>query len=783
MSAQDARRRKRGRRRRAGRGRWILRLAVLAGVPSLALVIWLDVLVAERFEGRLWSIPSQVYSDALVVRAGARVSRDALVRRLDRSGYARVAEAPERPGQYRDRGGTLQIHVRRFNVAGRDVRAQRVHLRFGGEEVFAVADERGRELDQALLEPEPLATLFGPRHEDRRPVALEEIPSVLRQAVLAAEDARFYEHTGIDPRGIARATWTNLIRGRIAQGGSTITQQTVKNLYLDQRRTVWRKVREAVMALLLDARYSKDRIFEVYLNHVYLGQRGPVAVCGVQAAAQFYLGRGVRDLSLGESALLAGLIQSPGRHNPFVDPARATERRDLVLDTMLRLGWITGEDHARARAEKLRLGSGEGGFSQGSHVVDFVQSELAALFPEGRPRQDGLRVATTVDTLIQERAERVLREGLTRLDRRRGAPAGRHLEGSVIVVRPSTGAILALVGGRDYAGSQFNRAVQARRQPGSCFKPFVYAAGFEAAAAGSAGGLTPATMLEDTPLEMVSGGRTWRPENYDGTFRERVLAREALRDSLNVPTVRAALQVGLPRVVRVARRLGIESPLAQVPSLALGAAEVSPLELATAYTALARGGSRAPLRVVRQIADTEGHTLVRDDPTSARGLDADAAFLVNDILRDVLVAGTARSAAALGYAGGAAGKTGTTDDTRDAWFVGYTPEVLALVWVGYDDGAPTGLTGATGALPIWVELMRGLDRGGAGFPVPEGVVRERIDPTTGGLATGGCPDEIEEWFPERAVPTAECPEHAGGLRRFFHRLFERRGRERERREI
>jgi penicillin-binding protein 1B len=744
----------------------------------LALLVWLDVLLAQRFGGQIWSIPSQLYSDARVVAPGDRLSREALVRRLDRSGYARVAEVPARPGQYREKGSSLQVHVRRFGLAGRDVRAQRVELRFRGDTVVSIGDERGRGLAQAVIEPEPLATLFGPRQEDRRPIKLEEVPPVLRQAVLAAEDARFYEHRGIDPRGILRAAWTNLTRGRISQGGSTITQQTVKNLFLDQRRTLWRKVREGVMALLLDARYSKDRIFEVYLNHVYLGQRGSVAICGIQAAAQFYLGRGVRDLSLAESALLAGLIQSPGRHNPFADPQQAIERRDAVLDTMKRLEWITPAAHAQARAETLRLASGEGGFAHAAHVVDYVQSEMAALFPEGRPRRDGLRISTTLDTLVQERAEQALRDGLARLDRRSGAPPGRRLEGSVIVVRPSTGAILALVGGRDYASSQFNRAVQARRQPGSCFKPFVYAAGFEAAVAGDEAGLTPATMLEDTPLEMLSGGQVWRPENYDGTFRERVSVRQALRDSLNVPTVRAALSVGLVRVVRVARRLGIESPLGQVPSLALGAAEVTPLELATAYTALARGGSRAPLRVIRQIADGEGHPLVRDDPSSSRGISPQAAFLVNDILQDVLVEGTARSAAALGYSGFAAGKTGTTDDTRDAWFAGYTPELLALVWVGYDDGTPTGLTGASGALPIWVELMRGVDSGGAEFPLPEGIVRERIDPQTGGRATGGCPEQVEEWFPQNAAPVADCTEHGGGLRRFFRKLFDRQDRRR-----
>jgi penicillin-binding protein 1B len=343
----------------------------------------------------------------------------------------------------------------------------------------------------------------------------------------------------------------------------------------------------------------------------------------------------------------------------------------------------------------------------------------------------------------------------------------------VVVTEPRTGAILALVGGREYRDSQFNRAVQARRQPGSCFKPFVYLAGFEAAAErGPSSGLTPSTILEDEPLELVSGGRKWRPENYDGQFRGKVTARRALEASLNVPTVRAAQHVGLRSVAAAAGRCGISTELKPLPSLALGAQEVSPLDLATAYGTIAQLGRRVAPDIIRAVVGADGKAISLREVRAEQVASPAAAYLVTDVLRGVFARGTAASAADLGFRGDAAGKTGTTDDTRDAWFAGYTPEILALVWVGYDDNAKTGLTGASGALPIWVDfMMRSRGRWGfTSFPIPDGVVREEIDPETGMLATRGCPSRNEELFIAGTEPD-ECSIHGGGLFRWFRRLF------------
>jgi len=622
------------------------------------------------------------------------------------------------------------------------------------------------------FEPELLATLFGPRQEERQPVRLAQVPERLLNAVLAAEDGRFFKHHGVDPRGIMRASWVNMRQGRIVQGGSTITQQTVKNIFLGQERTWWRKAREGLLSVMLDAQYSKERILEVYLNEVYLGQRGPVAICGVQAAARFYFGRDVADLSLGESALLAGLISSPGRYNPFAHRERAVKRRNLVLDTMRRLGKITAAEAEKASAEALQLASGSGGFGRAPYAVDFVRTRLAELVSPETLRWEGLRIYTTLDTTWQTHAEGALKAGLKRLERIARGSTSQPLQGAVVVIDPQSGAVRAMVGGRDYAESQFNRVTHARRQPGSCFKPFVYAAGFERAIRGERMGFTPATLLDDSPFEMVSGGETWRPANYDGEYRGWVTVRTALEQSLNVPTVRAARRVGLDHVVDTAQRMGIESPLRPLPSLALGAMEVTPLELAAGYATLARLGREGRPWIIREIVDGEGDVILRPQVEWSEAISPQAAYLVNHLLRGVMREGTARSAAALGYRGEASGKTGTTDDTRDAWFAGYSEQLLSLVWVGYDSNSETGLTGASGALPIWVDLMHrsGVADRASPDTVPDGIVERRIDPETGGLVRGGCTRQIDEHFAEGSEPRHTCVLHGNRFRRWFHKI-------------
>ena len=750
---------------------FLARVCVVVAViaAAVALVLWVE--VTRTFESRLWTDPSTILSAPMMLEPGVAATVDVIVARLDRSGYARIGGSADRPGPYVRGADRIEVHLREAEAPGVSVPARRRTFRFRGDVLVEIVDHDGARRAAEVLEPEVLARLYGPRQEDRRPLAFAEIPEGFVHAVLAAEDARYFDHAGVDLRAIARAMVANLRSGEIVQVGSTVPQQTVKNLYLGHERTLWRKLREIPMALILDLRYSKERILEVYLNEVYLGQRGPVAVCGAESAARFYFGRTLRDLQNGEWAMLAGMIRSPGRYNPFAHPDRARARRDQVLDAEVRLGWMTSEDADRARSEPLRLASGESGYSRARYVADLVRADLRRLYSPEILEREGLEVHTTLDTHLQELAEDALRRGLERLERDRTSlrrEAGQpRLQGAVVVTDPATGSILAMVGGRDYVETQFNRAVTARRQPGSCFKPFVFLAGFES------GAFTPGSRIEDAPIEIESGGETWRPANYDGKFRGIVTAREALRDSLNVPTVRAARHVGLERVIEVANACGIESHLEPYPSLALGAQEVTPIELAGAYGTLANGGIRARPRILQEIRDHEGRRLERRDPELRRVVDRAATFLVNQVLVDVLDDGTARSARALGWDSKSAGKTGTTDDTRDAWFVGYTPRILALVWVGFDDNSRTGLTGASGALPIWVDLIRRApaERTRAEFRRVPGVELVRIDPETGKRAVSGCPTSVGEWFAEGEAPEESCELHGGRVRRWFRSLF------------
>jgi penicillin-binding protein 1B len=608
-------------------------------------------------------------------------------------------------------------------------------------------------------------------------VPLGEVPKYLVDAVLAAEDARFFHHSGIDPLAVLRAAFTNLKSGRIVQGGSTITQQTVKNLYFGQERTWWRKIREALMSVIIDARYSKERILEVYLNEVYLGQRGSVAICGMQAASRYFFGRNVADLSLGEAATLAGLIRNPGGYNPFTHADRAVERRDVVLAAMLELGFVAKGAEVLAKAEPMRLASGGAGYARAPYVVDLVRAQLA----EDRsriPAEDGLEIFTTIDTLVQTRAEEALERGLDRLEaeiplihRQMGR---RRLQGCIVVTDPRSGTILALVGGRDYQDSQFNRVTQARRQPGSCFKPFVYLAAFQASMAGDAGGLTPSSILDDSPFELVSGGRTWRPANYDGSFMGPVSARSALEGSRNVPTARAAQSVGMDRVIAAAKSCGFTEKFEALPSLALGAQEVTPLELATAFGTLATLGRYVRPRILEEVVTRGGRKIKIPEAETRAVVPEVAAYLVDDVLRGVLTRGTAASSGTLGFQGDAAGKTGTTDDTRDAWFVGFTPDLLALVWVGYDDDAKTGLTGAAGALPIWVDLMMHTRHrwAGSSFGEPAGIIHVEVDPESGEVATDGCPRRVDEIFAAGTEPPL-CSLHQNAFKRWWNKLFHR----------
>jgi penicillin-binding protein 1B len=620
---------------------------------------------------------------------------------------------------------------------------------------------------------EPMAAFNGSAYEMREERPLSDYPPLLIDAVLLMEDRRFYQHRGVDLQAVMRAAWSNARHGTIMQGGSTLTQQLVRLRYLSRERTFTRKVKEAALAIALEAALSKQEILERYLNEIYLGQRGTYEVHGIAAASRLYLGKEPGALRLAEAALLVGLIRSPNKSSPFVSPRRARERRDLVLRRLLEEGKLGLADYRRALKEPVRVAKSS--TVEASHFLDFVRKEVEAKVSR-RARVPVLKVFTTLDVVTQQAAQRAVAQGLLRLDgqqQKRGT--GNALEGALVALDVETGGIKAMVGGRNYRRSQFNRAVQARRQPGSLFKPFVYLAAFEARRGSGTSAITAATVVEDRPLALAVGNERWTPRNFEGRYYGKVRAREALERSLNAATIQIGELAGLSRVLDQARASGIESRLRPGPATLLGASEVSLLEITAAYGTLARGGEWIKPHAIRKVADDRGRVLFEDRQQMRRAASPQAAFLVTSLLQGAIDHGTAASSRRLGLARPAAGKTGTSNNLRDAWFVGYTPDLVAGVWVGVDSGASLRLTGAQAALPIWTRFIEQASAGRPtrGFQPPPGMVTARIDPTSGLRVSAGCPGGMDEIFIQGTEPAETCPERQLAIFGWLRRLFSR----------
>ena len=744
--------------------------------------------VGHELSRNIWEVPSILYGRSAAVRAGDDLDALRLEERLRRLGYRKVEGDPKSPGSWSEEDGTLRIHTRGFRVADRETLPVQAAAVVVDRRIVSLSDDSGSSLESLRLEPEEVTRILGPGMESRRLVSLEAIPKALQDAVLAAEDSRFYSHFGLDFPGILRALGTNLRRMRIVQGGSTITQQLAKNYFLTPKRTLWRKIREAELAILLEIRFDKREILEAYLNKIYFGQEGPRGIYGVEEAARFYFSKSVGALTLEESALLAGVIRSPNRYSPFRFPKAARERRNWVLGRMKALRMIPEEQARRAGATFVRTVPRSLPPGLAEYFVDYVERAAEESFG-GRFSRTGFRIYTSLDPVYQKAAEEAVSRGLPGIAPPAGGAAGGGgpadpLQAALVAIDPRTGEITAMVGGRSYGESQFNRAADARRQPGSAFKPFVLLAAMIDAVEGK-GEITLASRLSGEPISLPAKDGTWEPSNFEDRTYGMVTVRRMVEESVNTAAVRMALEVGLPRVVEAARRAGISSPLSPVPSIALGSFEVTPLELANAYATLASGGVRHLPRALEAVGGADGDKLPVGTSSREEEVDPRAAFLVTYALQGVMDRGTGRSARDEGILFPVAGKTGTTDGYRDSWFVGYTPELVCAVWVGHDSGRDTGLTGASGALRIWSRFLRSIAPGGTSppFPVPAGVTIAEIDPESGFLATSACPDPVPEAFPDRLAPTEPCPLHPAhplvdtvrkgvrGILEFFRGLF------------
>jgi penicillin-binding protein 1B len=746
---------------------FILALALLAG-PYWRL--------SAHFRDRPLAQPSRLYGRPPLLAEGSVFSREQVVAQLEQAGYRRAGGGEPGPGELLlppGRPARLVVELRSFPTPHGRSRPARLEAVFAGRFVRSLHLD-GEPVPSVWLEPSLLASYYGPERRERRPWRMEEIPEHLVRAVLAAEDASFFDHPGLSVRGIVRALWSNL-RGGTLQGGSTLTQQLVKNLYLSPERSFARKVPEAALALLLEMRHDKEEILLAYLNEIYWGRVGRLNLMGAGAAAWAYFGKDASQLTLYDSALLAGMIQSPNRYSPLRHPQAAKERRDWVLERMAKLGWLEESALPDAQTVPIEVAPRELDLGLARHAADALAAEVEERWGIDGLADRGYVLFSTLEVDDQRAAEEAVRAELEALEKGGQAPRGEEaLQAALLSVDPRSGEILAYVGGRDYRSSQFDRVRQAHRQPGSVFKTFVYLAAFADRTA------SPSTLLEDRPLTVVAAGRSWSPRNSDDTFHGTVTARTALEQSINVPTVRLAQTVGLRRVVDWARALGIESPLEPVPSLALGAFEVTPLELLRAYATLAAGGRRPTLHGVEAVFDLEGRLLEgRPVPPPAAVLEPDVAYVTTSVLQGVLDRGTGRSVRWDGVTDAMAGKTGTTNSRRDNWFVGYSPDRATLVWVGYDDGSATRLSGARAALPIWSRFTRER-RPPLGYETvqpPPGVMTVTIDPASGGRATGRCPEILTEVFLYDQAPTEQCELHGRRgeeRRRFFERLFGRR---------
>jgi len=769
---------------------WVRVAAVAAAVPLVLFcgfftyyyVSFARILDA-RLHGERDRVLPRVFARPLELRRGESLNSLQLVDRLNDLGYAERPK-PEHPGEFTVGRGMVSLMARTGDLKGRIVRvvfqkpapavkkASRAVQPRGADHVERL--ELGPQSSDRLMLDAPLLTsIISGEREKRRPVALSAIPPRMVQAVLAIEDDRYFGHPGIDPIGIVGALLSNL-RGNRAyvSGGSTITQQLVRNVFLPtfdgmslqsaREKSIRRKLLEAWVSLILTRRASKDEILEMYLNDVPLGQRGSFAIAGVPEAARLFFGKDVSNVSLSEAATIAGVIQAPGALSPFTNPTKCRERRNVVLQAMVDAGFVQQDVADVAMKEPLTVVQ-RALESEAPYFVDFVGQTLADEYPGLTTSTDKpVDVYTTLDLHLQRLAQDAVRSGLTHVDqllsrrRRRG-----KAEAALIAIDPRSGEILAMVGGRSYNQSQYNRAVVSRRQPGSVFKPFVYLTAFEQAAADGRTDVTPASIVVDEPETFTFDDQVWTPENYEGEYDGPITLRHALAHSRNLATIHVAQGAGYDHVAAFWKKLGVGNPPKPYPSIALGVFEATPLEIATAYTIFPNGGTVRPLRPLLTITSGGKDVTRKTGGEPRRVARPDTTFLVTSMMQSVINEGTAATARSAGFNLDAAGKTGTTNDLRDAWFVGFTPDLMTVVWVGFDDNQPVGLSGSQAALPIWTEFMMRATAGHANqpFEAPDGITFVDIDPDTGKLALPGCPRVLREAFLAGTEPVQACDLH------------------------
>ncbi len=716
---------------------WALKLSLVGLVILGCFAVYLDSIVQEKFSGKRWTIPAKVYARPLELFVGQKLSRDDFLLELDALGYRREAVA-NGPGAAAVNGNNVDLNTRGFQFYEGADPAQQIHVRFSGDYVAELTAANGAKLAVARLEPLMIGGLYPKNLEDRILIKLDQAPPYLLDTLVTVEDRDFYHHFGVSPKGILRAFWINASAGQMRQGGSTLTQQLVKNFYLTNERSITRKLTEAMMAILLEIHYSKQEILEAYLNEVFVGQDGQRAVHGFGLASQYFFSQPLSELKLHQVALLVGLVKGPSYYNPRRNPERALERRNLVLDLLEQQGVATPE--VVAAAKKMPLGVSKVGSLADSSFPDFldlVKRQLRQDYRDEDLTEEGLRIFTSFDPILQMKSEAAVRESFAKISGRKGAD---EMETAMVVTNPETGEVQALIGSRQAGFAGFNRALDAVRPIGSLVKPAIYLTALERPQQYS---LT--SWIPDEPFQVKGAdGQIWKPQNYDHKAHGNIFLYQGLAHSYNLSSAKLGLDLGIPNVFKTLTKLGVTREWPAFPSMLLGAGALTPIEVATMYQTIASGGFNTPLRGIRSVLTAEGEPLKRYPFQIQQRFDPGSIYLLQNAMQRVMREGTGKSVYnVLPSTLNLAGKSGTTNDSRDSWFAGFSQDLLAIVWMGRDDNGKTPFTGATGALQIWTSFMKKADPLPLDMAMPDNVVQAWVNASTGEGTDASCPNAVQ----------------------------------------
>jgi penicillin-binding protein 1B len=734
---------------------WALKLGLVGLVALAGVAIYLDAVVQEKFSGKRWTIPAKVYARPLELFVGQKLELKDFLTELDALGYRRVT-AVDGPGQVAVAGNTVSLNTRGFQFYEGLEQARPVRVRFSGDYVAELGGTGGEKLPVVRLEPLMIGGIYPKNLEDRILIKLDQVPPYLVETLVTVEDRDFYHHFGVSPKSIARAVYINASSGQMRQGGSTLTQQLVKNFYLTNERSLSRKLTEAMMALLLEVHYSKQEILEAYLNEVFIGQDGQRAVHGFGLASQFFFSQPLSELRLHQVALLVGMVKGPSYYNPRRYPDRALERRNLVLDLLQEQGVASAE--AVAAAKKMPLGvTQRGSLAESSFpgFLDLVKRQLREDYRDEDLTGEGMRIFTSFDPILQMKAEAAVSESFKRFAARKGGDA---METAMVVTNPESGEVQALVGSRQAGFAGFNRALDAVRPIGSLVKPAIYLTALEKPSQ-----YTLTSWIKDEPFSVKGAdGQVWTPQNYERGSNGTIFLYQGLAHSYNLSSARLGLDLGIPNVFKTLGKLGVNVDWPAYPSMLLGAGALTPMQVATVYQTIANGGYNTPMRGIRSVLTAEGQPLKRYPFQIQQRFDPGSIYLIQTAMQRVVREGTARSVYnVLPSSLNLAGKTGTTNDSRDSWFAGFSQDLLAVVWMGRDDNGKTPYTGATGALQVWTNFMRKADPLPLNMAVPDNIVLAWVDAQTGQGSAEGCPNAVQMPYIRGSEPAPGVACNAG----------------------